>query len=151
MLAEEQPHLRKLPERSRLAPYLREDRLVARDGFVSWEASRYGVDWKWVGATVQVGQRQGTVEIWASQERLAVPPRSQEPGQRFTLPGQWEGCPKPTGDRIKRHWRCRSRWVRWSAAPWRSTSWPLREVCDDDDRPGTSLPAPGDPGPQAGR
>ena len=43
MLAEEQPHLRKLPERSRLAPYLREDRLVARDGFVSWEGSRYGV------------------------------------------------------------------------------------------------------------
>ena len=62
----------KLPERSRLAPYLREDRTVARDGFVSWEGSRYGVHWKWVGATVQVGQRAGTVEIWASQERLAV-------------------------------------------------------------------------------
>ena len=46
MLAEEQPHLRKLPERSRLAPYLREDRLVARDGYVSWEGSRYGVHWK---------------------------------------------------------------------------------------------------------
>ena len=37
MLAGEQPHLGKLPERSRLAPYLREDRLVARDGFVGWE------------------------------------------------------------------------------------------------------------------
>ena len=45
MLAEEQPHLGKLPERNALAPYLREDRLVARDGFVSWEGSRYGVHW----------------------------------------------------------------------------------------------------------
>ena len=79
MLTEEQPHLGQLPERSRLAPYLREDRLVARDGFVSWEASRYGVHWKWVGATVQVSQRQGTVEIWAGQERLAVHPRAQQP------------------------------------------------------------------------
>ena len=43
MLAEEQPLLGKLPERSRLAPYLREDRLAARDGFISWEGSRYGV------------------------------------------------------------------------------------------------------------
>ena len=94
MLTEEQPYLGKLPERSRLAPYLREDRLVARDGFISWEGSRYGVHWKWVGATVQVGQRQGTVEIWASQERLAVHPRAQQPGQRFILPGQWEGLPK---------------------------------------------------------
>ena len=76
MLADEQPHLRKLPERSRLAPYLREDRLVARDGYVSWEGSRYGVHWKWAGSTVQVGQRAGTVEIWASQERLALHPRA---------------------------------------------------------------------------
>ena len=77
MLADEQPHLRKLPERSRLAPYLREDRVVARDGYVSWEGSRYGVHWKWAGSTVRVGQRAGTVEIWASQERLAVHPRAQ--------------------------------------------------------------------------
>ena len=58
MLAEERPHLGKLPDRATLAPYLREDRKVSRDGFVSWEGSRYGVHWKWVGATVQVGERQ---------------------------------------------------------------------------------------------
>ena len=74
MLAEEQPHLGKLPERNALAPYLREDRKVARDGFVSWEGSRYGVHWKWVGKTVQVGQRRGTVEVWAGDERIAVHP-----------------------------------------------------------------------------
>ena len=52
---------------------------------------------KWVGATVQVGQRQGTVEIWAGQDRLAVHPRSQSAGQRFILPGQWEGLPQTDG------------------------------------------------------
>ena len=61
MLEEERPHLGKLPDRATLAPYLREDRKVSRDCFVSWEGSRYGVHWKWVGATVQVGERQGTV------------------------------------------------------------------------------------------
>ena len=82
---------------SRLAPYLREDRTVARDGYVSWEGSRYGVHWKWVGATVQVGQRSGTVEIWAGDQRLAIHPRAQTTGQRFTMPGQWEGLPRADG------------------------------------------------------
>ena len=94
MLDEERPHLGKLPDRVTLAPYLREDRKVARDGFVSWEGSRYGVHWKWVGSTVQVGQRRGTVEIWAGDERIAVHPRAQRPGQRFLLPGQWKGLPR---------------------------------------------------------
>ena len=94
MLAEERPRLGQLPGRGVLAPYLREDRKVARDGFVSWEGSRYGVHWKWVGATVQVGQRQGTVEVWAGDERIAAHPRAQHSGQRFILPGQWSGLPR---------------------------------------------------------
>ena len=94
MLAEERSHLGRLPSRASLAPYLREDRKVARDGFVSWEGFRYGVHWKWVGTVVQVGQRQGTVEIWVGDERIAVHPKSQLPGQSFVLPGQWEGLPK---------------------------------------------------------
>ena len=93
MLLEEQPHLGKLPEERGLAPYLREDRTVARDGYVSFEGSRYGVHWNWVGATVQVGVRAGTVEIWAGDDRIAMHPRAQSPGRRFTLPGQWEGLP----------------------------------------------------------
>ena len=97
MLAEEGPHLGKLPDRAALAPYLREDRMVSRDGFVSWEGSRYGVHWKWVGRAVQVGQRQGTVEIWAGDERIAVHPRAQRPGRRFILPGQWSGLPRADG------------------------------------------------------
>ena len=47
-----------------------------------------------MGYTVQVGQRLGTVEIWAGDERIAVHPRAQQSGQRFTLPGQWSGLPK---------------------------------------------------------
>ena len=45
-------------------------------------------------ATVQVGERQGTVEIWAGDERIAVHPRAQQPKQRFILPGQWSGLPR---------------------------------------------------------
>ena len=59
MLDEERAHFGKLPERATLAPCLREDRKVARDGFVSWEDSGYGVHWKWVGRTVQVGPASG--------------------------------------------------------------------------------------------
>ena len=93
MLMEERPCLGKLPGRGALAPYLREGRKVARDGFVSWDGSRYGVHWRWAGCVVQVGQRQGTVEVWAGDERIAVHPRAQKLGQRFILPGQWSGLP----------------------------------------------------------
>ena len=85
MLAQEQPQLVKLPERTALAPYLREDRTVARDGCVSWEGSRYGVHWKWVGATVQVGQRAGTVEIWDLGGRPAPGSASTGPESRAAL------------------------------------------------------------------
>ena len=98
----ERPHLGKLPHRSTLAPHLREDRTVARDGYVSWEGSRYGVPWTWAGATVQVGQHLGTVEIWAREDRIAVHPRAQQSGQRFTLPGQWEELPMG-GDKPRRY------------------------------------------------
>ena len=74
MLTEERLRLGKLPDRVALAPYLREDRKVGRDGFVSWDGSRYGVHWKCVGKTVQVGERQGTVEVWAGDERIAAHP-----------------------------------------------------------------------------
>ena len=59
MLIEEHRRSGKLPGRGALAPYLREDRRVARDGFVSREGSRYGVHWKWVETTVRVGRAPG--------------------------------------------------------------------------------------------
>ena len=115
-----------------LVPCLREERKVARDGFVSWEVSRCGVHWKWAGRVVQVGQRQGTVEVWGGDERIAVHPKAQRPGQRFILPGQWprRGCPwEKTGPGGSR-WRCRYPWARWNGAPWTYTSWRPWQVPD---------------------
>ena len=94
MLTKELPRSGKLQERATLAHCFREDRNVARDGFVNWEGSRYQVRWKWAGRVVQVGEPQGTVEVWAGDERIAVHPREQNPGQRFIAPGQWSGQPK---------------------------------------------------------
>ena len=62
---EERAYFGKLPDRVTPEPYLREDRKVARDGLVSWENSRCGVHWQWVGRTVQVGQRLAAVETWS--------------------------------------------------------------------------------------
>ena len=131
MLAEERPCLGKLPGRNALAPYLLEDRKVTRDGFVSWEGSRYGVHWKWTGRVMQVGQRHGTVEVWAGDARLAVHPRAQRPGQRFTCPASGLVCPWETTGPGVRRWPCNSPSVRWNGAPWTCTSWPPWEVTGD--------------------
>ena len=70
---------------------------MARDGFVSWEGSRYGVHWKRVGRIVQVGQRLGAVEIWAGDELIAVHPQGPRPGQNEMLPGPRAGLPRGDG------------------------------------------------------
>ena len=93
-LMEERPRLQTLPPPETLTVFDRVDRTVGRDGFVCWERSYYGVPWRWAGATVQVAARDGVVEIWAGVERLAVHARATQPGQRFTVPGQWTGLPK---------------------------------------------------------
>ena len=93
MLDEERAYFGKLPDRVTPAPYLREDRKVARDGLVSWEDSRCGVHWQWVGRTVQVGQRLGTVEIRSGDERIAVHPLAQRAGRRSTSPASGKACP----------------------------------------------------------
>ena len=50
-----------------------------------------------MGKTVQVGEPRGTVEVWAGDERIAVHPRAQKPGQRSILPRQWSGLPRGDG------------------------------------------------------
>lgn len=91
LLERERAHMPTLPERSGLAPYLREERKVGRDGYVNWDGAWYGVPWSWAGRTVQVGLGSGMVEIWSDADRLAVHPRAHRRGQRLTLPGQWAG------------------------------------------------------------
>jgi transposase len=90
-LVRERPLLGELPQPERLVPFLRDDRKVGRDGFVQWERAWYGVRWPWAGKVVQVQGDDRAVQIWAGDERLAVHPRATRPGQRFTLPGQWQG------------------------------------------------------------
>jgi transposase len=84
-----------LPETRFLMPFLREVRKVGRDGFVQWGRAAYGVSWRWSGQEVQVQAHPQRIEIWAGDRRLAVHPRATHPGQRYTLPGQWEGLPSP--------------------------------------------------------
>ena len=91
LVAKERAHMLDLPERSGLAPYLREERKVGRDGYVHWDGAWYGVPWTWAGRTVQVGVGSGMVDIWSGSDRLAVHPRAHRRGQRLTLPGQWAG------------------------------------------------------------
>ena len=46
---------------------------------------------------VHVSAAAGSVEIWNGDRRLAVHPRATRPGQRLTLPGQWDGLPIRSG------------------------------------------------------
>lgn len=90
-LLQERLHLQPLPGLASLAPFLRETRRVGRDGFVSYDRAAYGVPWQWAGQDVQVQAAATTIEIWRQDVRLAVHPRALHPGQRFAVPGQWEG------------------------------------------------------------
>ena len=149
MLDEERAHFGKLPDRVTLAPYLREDRTVSRDGFVSWEGSRYGVHWKWVGRVSSrwdsAGARWGS-GLAMSASRCTPGPSRQ--GSASSCPASGQDCPGVMAGPAGRRWRCRSPPVRWSAAPWTCTNWLPWEA--PDDRAGTGSQAPGDPGPQAG-
>ena len=125
MLEEERPHLGK-PRSGHAGAVPAGGPQGVRDGFVSWGGFRY-VHWKWVGATVQVGERQGTVEIWAGDERIAIPGRN-SPSSASSCPASGRACPGVTIG--KRRWRCRFPRARWNAARWKCTSW-WREVWHD--------------------
>jgi len=47
-------------------------RKVARDAYVSWQASRYSVPWQYVGKEVWVREQTGQVEVRYGGERIAV-------------------------------------------------------------------------------
>jgi len=102
MLSEERPHLGRLPGRAALDPYLREDRKVARDCFVSWEGSRYGVHWKWADSVAQVGQRQGTVEIWAAMSASRCIPGPRGRVSASSCPASGRDCLGETASPIRR-------------------------------------------------
>ena len=110
-LLQERPQLQPVPGPSCLAPFLREDRKVGRDGYVRWQRACYGVHWSWVGKEVQVQARDGVVEVWAGDRRLALHPRAQKPGQHLILrvkdQGNGPAYPKETDGPGRRRWRCK--------------------------------------------
>lgn len=94
-LVVERARLRPVPEERYVAPFLRVERRVGRDGYVQWERGWYGLPWPWrPGQTVQVQPKGEVVGIWSGDQLLAIHPKATRPGQRFTHPRQWDGLPK---------------------------------------------------------
>jgi len=97
-----------LPAPDRLAKFLREERTVSLDGFVSYDGVRYGVHWRYSGQRVLVRQVGQHVEIWQEGERIAIHEKSGLWCGMVRLPGQYEGLkaadgalkPKPLGRQL---------------------------------------------------
>jgi transposase len=54
-------------------PFVEEElRRVSRDAYVSWQANRYSVPWRYAGQQVRVRGSSDVVEVYAGQERIAV-------------------------------------------------------------------------------
>lgn len=80
--------LRPLPPPDRLQKFLRKERKVSLDGFVSGDGGRYGVPWPSRGRLVWVRQIGDTVEIWSDQECLARHRRAEPWHGQVPLPDQ---------------------------------------------------------------
>ncbi|WP_374713746.1 IS21 family transposase [Symbiobacterium terraclitae] len=89
----ERANLRALPTPAVLDRFLSETRFVSRDGFVSFDGSRYGVPWKLAGLEVQVRQSGGYVEILHHGERVALHPKALLPRTTVPLVGQYQDIP----------------------------------------------------------
>jgi hypothetical protein len=77
-------------------PYAYSDdelRKVARDAYVSWQASRYSVPWRYAGKEVWVRERGEQVEVCYSDERIAVHARAVGKHQVITERSHHEGIP----------------------------------------------------------
>jgi hypothetical protein len=87
-------------------PYLYSDdelRKVARDAYVSWQASRYSVPWQYVGKEVWVREQGVDVEVHCGGQRIAVHSRAERRHQVITQRQHHEGIPlgsERTGGKI---------------------------------------------------
>jgi transposase len=86
-----------LPAPDRLMKFLRVERMVSLDGFVSFDGVRYGVHWRYSGQQVLVRQVGLNVEIWHQGERIALHEKSSRWGGMVRLPGQYEGLKAAEG------------------------------------------------------
>jgi transposase len=89
----EQPKLQ--PVNGRLPyPFADEEtRKVARDAYVSWDASRYSVPWAYAGREVWVRERAGAVEVHCGGERIATHRRAQRKHEIITQHEHHRGIP----------------------------------------------------------
>jgi transposase len=68
-------------------------RKVARDAYVSWQASRYSVPWQYVGKEVWVREQTGQVEVHCGGERIAVHRLAARKHQVITEGAHHQGIP----------------------------------------------------------
>jgi hypothetical protein len=66
---------------------------VARDAYVSWQASRYSVPWQYVGKEVWVRERGIDVEVHYGGQRIAVHARAERRHQIITHRPHHQGIP----------------------------------------------------------
>jgi DNA replication protein DnaC len=75
-------------------PYCDDElRKVARDAYVSWQASRYSVPWQYVGKEVWVRERGIDVEVHYGGQRIAVHARAERRHQIITHRPHHQGIP----------------------------------------------------------
>jgi len=75
-------------------PYTDDElRKVARDAYVSWQASRYSVPWQYVGKEVWGREQAGQVEVHYGDERIAVHPPALRKHQVITENAHHQGIP----------------------------------------------------------
>lgn len=83
-------------------PYADDElRKVARDAYVSWQASRYSVPWRHAGKEVWVRECGAEIEILHGSERVAIHRKAESRHQVVTQAGHHEGIPLGGGARKK--------------------------------------------------
>jgi hypothetical protein len=85
--------LNPLPRPEVLVRYLSETRKVARDGYLSWGRSYYGLPWQLARKEVTVVDRGRTIEVKYQDEQVAVFEKAGKSGMRQSVPGQYCGIP----------------------------------------------------------
>jgi transposase len=86
-----------LPSPDRLVKFLREERKVSMDGFISYDGVKYGVPWQYSGRVVMVRQVVNNLEIWSEGTRIALHEKSGRFNGLIRLQGQYAGLSTAQG------------------------------------------------------
>ena len=86
-----------LPEASTRDGYRWETRKVTRDGFVSYDGVRYGVDWQYSNREVRVRAIRGNFEVYDGEFRILCRKIEHTSGKIVFLRGQYQGLAEKEG------------------------------------------------------